>query len=65
LNVIDNEMKKVFICYKYTGEVKVDGDEVTEVKWIDIEQLKEELKKDEGQFTPWFLSDLKFYLSNK
>lgn len=63
VNVIDNELKKVFTCHKYTGEVKVDGDEVSEVKWVDIEELKQAVEKDEGQFTPWFLSDLKYYLS--
>eukprot|EP01117_Protostelium_nocturnum_P012701 TRINITY_DN4685_c0_g1_i2.p1 TRINITY_DN4685_c0_g1~~TRINITY_DN4685_c0_g1_i2.p1 ORF type:complete len:176 (+),score=61.46 TRINITY_DN4685_c0_g1_i2:153-680(+) len=35
-------------------DFKIDDDEVSEAKFVEIQQLKEEMKSNPNDFTPWF-----------
>jgi isopentenyl-diphosphate delta-isomerase len=43
----------------YDGEVKPDSDEVSGYKWIEIEDLYTDIKKNPKKYTPWFKIILK------
>lgn len=56
----EHEVDSVVIG-KYVGEVKPNPEEVLEVKWIDFDDLKEEVYRNTDRYTPWF----KLMLDNK
>jgi len=39
---------------KYDGEIRPNKNEVSEIMWISIDDLKEEIKKHPEKFTEWF-----------
>jgi len=47
------ELDHVFIGY-YDGPVSPDPNEVSEYKWVGIDDLKKELKENPNKYTPWF-----------
>lgn len=49
----ENEMDMVFIG-NYDGEVKPNPDEVAEFKWVDVDELKKDIKIEGSKYTPWF-----------
>ena len=49
----ENEYDHVFIG-KYNGAVSPDKDEVEELKFVDGEWLKGDVKKHPEKYTPWF-----------
>lgn len=40
---------------EFNGEVHINKDEVSEIKWIDANVLKSILQKHPEKFTPWFI----------
>ena len=49
----EHELDHVFIG-QYEGSIVPNPDEVDAYKWIDIENLKMEIKENPGMFTSWF-----------
>ncbi|MFQ6020532.1 MAG: isopentenyl-diphosphate Delta-isomerase [Candidatus Aenigmatarchaeota archaeon] len=49
----ENEFDHVFIG-KYDGEVKPDFKEISEWKWINIEELRKDIQENPDKYTPWF-----------
>jgi|SRR3989338_958664 len=39
---------------KYNGEVNVNPSEADDYKWIDMDELKEDVKNNSDKYTPWF-----------
>ena len=54
----EHEYDVVFVG-KYGGKIKANPEEVADYKWIEIEKLKEDIKINPGQYTPWFKVILK------
>lgn len=48
------EIDHVFLT-DYVGELKVDPDEIMELRWISLEDLKKELEQQPQAFATWFL----------
>lgn len=48
------EIDHVFLT-DYAGELKVDPDEIMELRWISLEDLKKELEQQPQAFATWFL----------
>lgn len=48
------EIDHVFLT-DYVGELKVDPDEIVELRWISLEDLKKELEQQPQAFATWFL----------
>lgn len=59
-NLWEHELDHVFIG-TYEGNFKLNKDEVTEVRYISMENLEIELKKHPEYFTEWFKIILKEY----
>lgn len=51
--LIENEIDYLFVG-EYEGEIKASKEEVSDFKFISIEELKEELEKNKEKYTPWF-----------
>ncbi len=49
----ENEYDVVFLG-KYGGDVRPDHREVSDFKWVDIGELKEDVKENPDLFSPWF-----------
>lgn len=49
----EHELDHVFTGF-YEGEIKADPNEISEFKWIKIEDLKKNLKENPNKYTPWF-----------
>jgi isopentenyl-diphosphate delta-isomerase len=54
------------LCYvfegEYDGEVFPDKKEILDYKWIDMEDLKRDIKKNPENYTPWFKIEIeKFF----
>lgn len=49
----ENELDWFFIA-KHNGAINPDKDEVEEWKYIGAEELKKDVKKNPGKYTPWF-----------
>lgn len=58
-NLFENEYDHVFIG-KYDGEIVVNKDEVDDFKWVDINELKNDIVERPEIYTYWFK-----YLVNK
>lgn len=56
----ENELCYLLIGH-YTGEVKPNPDEVSEYKWVNLEQLKTEINRSD--ITPWLKIALEKYLA--
>jgi isopentenyl-diphosphate delta-isomerase len=52
-NGSENEFDHVFLG-TYNGEVKPNPEEVSEWKWISVNELLVDLKKNPDKYTPWF-----------
>ena len=48
------EIDHVFLT-DYCGEMRVDPDEIMELRWIALEELKKELEEAPQTFSTWFL----------
>lgn len=38
----------------YEGEIKPDSNEISEYRWIGIEELRGDMEKNPNKYTPWF-----------
>lgn len=60
-NLYEYELDHVFIG-KYNGNInniKLNKEEVSEVRWVNIKQLKEELVTNPSSFSSWFIISVK------
>ena len=46
--------RDVFVT-DYDGELNVDPDEIMELRWISLEDLKKEMESEPQKFSTWFL----------
>ena len=53
-HLCEYEFDHVFLG-EYSGEVKLNEEEASEIKWIDIEELKELVVNKPERFASWFL----------
>ena len=51
--LIEHELDKIFIWY-YDWPVKPNPEEIMDYKWIDIENLKKDIKSEPEKYTPRF-----------
>ena len=59
-NLIEHEVVDCFSAFcETTPEVKMNPEEVKNFAWVDIEQLRENVKQSPGKYTQWF----KIYLN--
>ncbi len=49
----EHELDHVFVG-EYDGKVAPNRDEVEDCRWIDIDELKADMKKRPEKYTPWF-----------
>lgn len=40
---------------EYDGEVNPNPEEVAETKWISLDDLRQDIKKDDSQYVPWLI----------
>jgi isopentenyl-diphosphate Delta-isomerase len=52
-DLIEHEYDHVFIGI-YEGEIKPNEDEVSDYKYVDVSQIKNEMEAQPGNFTAWF-----------
>ncbi len=52
-NLTENELDHVFIGF-YDGEIHTDGNEVESFKWLNLDELKTDLKQNPENYTVWF-----------
>jgi isopentenyldiphosphate isomerase len=57
--LIDREFSELYRA-DYDGKIKFDKEEVAEARFFDPEEIKKMIRKNPGQFTPWFLIDWKY-----
>lgn len=50
---------------KYNGNIKPDPKEIADWKWVDVEKLKNDFKKNPEKYAPWLKIGLKRYLEIK
>ncbi len=54
--LIENEIVDIFVCYfdkKSFVTIDINPEEVMSTKWINIDNLISEIRKNPDQFTPW------------
>ena len=55
-DLIENEIVDIFVCYldkKSNVTIKLNPEEVMSTKWIKIDELISEIRKNPAHFTPW------------
>ncbi len=58
----ENEICAILVG-KYKGRIKVNPKEVADVKWLTIDELRKEFKKNPQKYTPWLKKGLNIYQS--
>ena len=53
-NIIEYEYDHVFLA-DYCGEVHPNPEEIDDLRWIDLAELKEELTYNSDAYTAWFI----------
>ena len=61
---IEREHYSIYIC-KYDGEMKIQKEEVTSIKFYPIAEIKRMIKENKDQFTPGFLQEFQYYMNWK
>ncbi len=56
----ENEICAVLLG-KYEGPVKPNPNEAEAVRWLDFDQLKQELKEKPERFTPWLKKEISLF----
>ncbi len=59
-NLIEHELDHVFVG-EYEGEFNLNPEEVSEIRYLTMEDLISELDRNPEKFTPWFKIILKEY----
>ncbi len=60
----ENEMCAILIG-EYNGKIKADSKEISNWKWIDINKLQNDFKKNPNKYVPWLKTGFKRYLKIK
>ncbi|MBM3251094.1 MAG: isopentenyl-diphosphate Delta-isomerase [Candidatus Nealsonbacteria bacterium] len=60
----ENEICSLLIG-RHDGEIKPNKKEVAEYKWVDIKELKKDLRENPGRYAPWLRIALKYYENRK
>lgn len=60
----ENEICTILIG-KYNGKVKPNKKEVADYKWINLDQLKKEVRKSPNKYVPWLKIALKKFFKKK
>jgi len=60
----ENEMCAILIG-KYNGKTKADSKEIANWKWIDVNKLQNDFKKNPNKYVPWLKTGFKRYLKIK
>ncbi len=60
----ENELCAI-LTGEYNGKIKSNIKEVASWKWIDVNKVKGDFKKNPDKYTPWFKTGLKKYLKKK
>lgn len=53
-NLYEYEFDHVFLA-DYSGSIKLNREEASEIKWIDLQELKEDIVRRPEKYTSWFL----------
>ena len=53
-NLYEYEFDHVFLA-GYSGSIKLNREEASEIKWIDLQELKEDIVRRPEKYTSWFL----------
>jgi isopentenyl-diphosphate delta-isomerase type 1 len=53
-HLIENEIDHVFVGFSKTKNISFDESEISEVLWVEIENLKDTLLTQENNYTVWF-----------
>jgi isopentenyl-diphosphate Delta-isomerase len=61
---IDKEHYQLFFC-NYDGEFKIQKEELSLIKFLYIDEIKEMMQKNKNQFTPGFRQQFQHYLDYK
>lgn len=61
-NLREYEYDTIFI-WTYNGEVNLNTEEAMDYKWINLEELKNDIQKNKNNYTPWFLEIFKKFYS--
>lgn len=49
----------------YDGAINVNKQEVSEIRFVSLEELEKEMSSNVTKFTPWFVDEFQCYLENK
>ena len=49
----ENELDHVYVGY-YDGQVNPDPKEIDETKWVNLDELRNDMEKNPCKYTPWF-----------
>ena len=60
--IFDNEYVQSFELPGYEGPVDVNAEEVSEVRWVSLEQLQQEMEEQPQAFTVWLREELALVL---
>jgi isopentenyl-diphosphate delta-isomerase len=60
----EHELDHVFVG-RYDGPLSLDPDEVDDAKFIDVEELKRDIRDNPDRYTPWFKMSLERVLLEK
>ena len=60
----ENEMCAVLVG-EYNGKVKANPKEIADWKWVDIDKLQDDFKRNPDKYAPWFKIGLRRYLKMK
>ena len=53
-NLYEYEFDHVFLA-DYSGSIELNQEEASEIKWIDLQELKEDIVRRPEKYTSWFL----------
>lgn len=53
----DVELVQSYMLLNYDGEVSLDDGEVSDTKWIGIEELRKEVEMHGDQYSPWMIAE--------
>ncbi len=53
-NLYEYEFDHVFLA-GYSGSIELNREEASEIKWIDLQELKEDIVRRPEKYTSWFL----------
>ena len=60
----ENEMCAILIG-QHDGKIKADSKEITDWKWVNVNRLQDDFKKNPNKYSPWLKIGLKRYLKIK